>query len=685
MLLKKYLFITACSAVMLMSCKSRTTETTMSEENKQEEFQWQIDRFADAKILRYKVEGFEQLSLKQKELIYYLSQAALCGRDITWDQNYKYNLVVRKTLETIYTQYSGDTTLTDWKEFEVYLKRVWLAGGIHHHYSMDKFEPGFSQAFFTDHLNITESLPLLEGQTKEEFINFISDIIFNNKIAAKRVLLDTSYDVVAESATNLYEGVTKDEAVQYYESNYDLTHPQAPEWGLNTKLEKQDNKIIEKIYKLGGMYSAAIEKILHWLSKAETVAENEQQRLVISKLIEYYKSGDVKIFDDYNILWVKDTASAIDFVNGFIEVYGDPIGRKGTWESVVNIKNVEATKRTQLLSDNAQWFEDHSPIDDKFKKGEVKGITAKVINVAMLGGECHPTSPAGINLPNNGWIRKEYGSKSVTLDNIMFAIDQSKAKSGTYDEFCYSDEELQRAKQHAYLARILHVDMHECLGHGSGQFNEGVTKDDLKSYYSTIEEARADLFALYYTMDEKLIDIGLMDNLEPGKAEYDSYIRGGLMLQLKLIELGKDIEESHMRNRQLISKWVYEKGAPENVISKEVKNGKTYFVINDYMKLRSLFGELLKEIQRIKSEGDIAAAADLVETYGVKVDLDLHKEVLARYEKLDLASFPGFANPRMVPMYENDKLIDVTLDYTESYSEQMLRYSEEYSLLPLQN
>jgi dipeptidyl-peptidase III len=648
-------------------------------------FSWEIDRFADAKILRYKVPGFEELSLQQKELLYYLSEAALCGRDIIWDQNYKYNLMLRNLFEKIYSSFEGDKNSVDWLAFETYLKRMWLANGIHHHYSMDKFEPQFSKQFLNHELQQIVSESLIQGMSKNEFIDFVSEIIFNPEIASKRVILDSDVDVVAKSANNLYEGVTTDEAVEFYKSNFDSKSAQAPEWGLNSKLMKENNTIFEKIYKLGGMYSDAILKIVENLQKAEPLAENEFQKNVISKLIEYYKDGDVKTFDAYNILWVKDTTSLVDFVNGFIEVYGDPLGRKGTWESVVNFKNVEATKRSVILSNNAQWFENNSPINDEFKKKEVVGVTAKVINIVMLGGDCYPTTPIGINLPNNAWVRKEYGSKSVTIDNVMYAYDMSSQSSGALEEFAYSDEEIERAKKYGFIAHNLHVDMHECLGHGSGQQKQGVTSEALKTYYSTIEEARADLFALYYTMDEQLIELGLIETLEVGKAEYDSYIRAGLMTQLKRIEFGKDIEESHMRNRQLIVKWVYEKGKAANVIEKKMKDGKTYFVVNDYHKLRALFGKLLAEVQRIKSEGDYDAAKYLVESFGVEVDTNIHREVLSRFEKLDIPSFSGFVNPIMLPIYDNGKLIDVKLDFSESYVSQMLRYSTEYSFLPLFN
>jgi len=670
-------FFAACQAPQPKEEKPVTDTTIMAEK---ETFNWQSDRFADFRILRYQVPGFEKLSLKQKELVYYLSQAGLCGRDILYDQNHKYNLLLRRTLEAIYQNFEGDRSSEDFKQFEVYLKEIWFANGLHHHYSTDKFEAKFSQSFFDEQLNIIaeEKLPASKNEIKEK----LTDLIFDNSVDAKRVNLAKGTDLIEGSANNLYEGVTQKEAEDFYAEITDPKDEKPVSHGLNSKLLKENGVIKEEVYKLGGLYSDAIEKIIYWLEKAETVAENEQQKLVISTLIEYYKTGNLKTFDDYSISWVKDTSSLVDFVNGFIEVYGDALGRKATWESVVNFKDIEATKRTEIISNNAQWFEDNSPVDPRFKKAEVKGVTAKVITAVNLGGDCFPATPIGINLPNSAWVRKEYGSKSVTIENITYAYDQASKGSAFLPEFAFNEEEIKRAKEFGFLGGNLHTDLHECLGHGSGQTLPGILDDALGSYYSTIEEARADLFALYYLMDEKMIEIGLIPSLEVAKAEYDGYIRNGMMTQLKRIELGKDIEESHMRNRQLVAKWVFEKGKNENIIEKKVKEGKTFFVVNDYIKLRNLFGQLLAEIQRIKSEGDFSAAEKLVEEYAVKVDPELHKEVLERFEKLDLPSYSGFINPILTPVDKDGKITDISIEYPENYAEQMLYYSKNYSYLP---
>ncbi len=646
-------------------------------------FQYQTEQFADIKILRYQVPEFEELNLKQKTLIYYLSEAAHCGRDILFDQNNKYNLTIRKTLDAIVKTYSGEKNCKEYEQFITYAKRVWFSNGIHHHYSMDKFLPEFDEEFFGELLAETDvdALPMNPGETLEEFMMRLLPVIFDADVAAKRVVLNPDVDIIQASANNYYEGVTQKEVEDFY-AGMDKGNPEQPiSVGLNSKLVKENGKLVEKVWKVGGMYSPAIEKIVYYLEKALPFADSELQRRSLEKLIEFYTTGNLHTFDEYSILWVQDTDAHVDVVNGFIEVYGDALALKASWESVVNFKNIEATKRTQIISDNAQWFEDNSPVDSRFKKTKVKGVSAKVITVAMLGGDCHPATPIGINLPNAEWIRKHHGSKSVTIDNITYAYHQSSLKSGMIEEFAYSNEEIERARQHGYLGGNLHTDLHECLGHGSGQLLPGVGMDALKNYHSTLEEARADLFALYYMMDEKMVELGLMPSLETAKAEYDGYIRNGLLTQLTRIEEGKDIEESHMRNRQLIAKWVFEKGAGKAVITKEQKEGKTYFVVNDYLALRQLFGDLLAEVQRIKSEGDFDAGKALVEQYGVKVDKELHQEVLARFKKLNLAPYAGFINPDYELVEENGKIIDVKISYPDDFMLQMLQYGEKYSFL----
>ncbi|WP_461629950.1 dipeptidyl-peptidase 3 family protein [Labilibaculum euxinus] len=647
-------------------------------------FQYQTEQFADIKILRYQVPGFEELSLSQKELIYYLAEAARCGRDILFDQNNKNNLSIRRTLEAIAKSYDGDRESDEFKSFLVYAKRVWFSNGIHHHYSMDKFMPEFSEEYFGELLSNTnyELLPLLEGEDVVGLLTRLVPVLFDEDVDAKRVVLNPELDLIKDSANNYYEGVCEKEAEDFY-AKMEKGDPERPiSAGLNSKLMKENGELIEKTWKVGGMYSEAIEKIVFWLEKAIPVADSELQRESLVKLVEFYKTGDLKAFDEYSILWVKDLDAHVDVVNGFIEVYGDALAIKGSWESIVNFKDIEATKRAVIISDSAQWFEDHSPVDERFKKKEVKGVSAKVITVAMLGGDCHPATPIGVNLPNAEWIRKEHGSKSVTIDNITHAYHQSSLKSGMIDEFAYSKEEVARAKEHGYLGGNLHTDLHECLGHGSGQLLPGVGMDALKNYHSTLEEARADLFALYYMMDPKMVDLGLMPGLEVAKAEYDGYIRNGLITQLTRIDLGKEIEESHMRNRQLIAKWVFEKGESDKVIVKVQEEGKTYYVVNDYLKLRILFGDLLKEVQRIKSEGDFEAGKRLVEDYAVKVDVELHKEVKERFEKLNLAAYAGFINPDYHPVYEEGKIVDVRISYPMDFMEQMLEYGERYSFLP---
>ncbi len=661
---------------------------TGCKEDKQEKpsFKWNIDQFADLRIMRYQIPAFDSLSLNQKILVYYLSQAALCGRDIIYDQNFKYNLAIRRTLEAIYQGYNGNRTNPDWDQFMIYLKRVWFSNGIHHHYSSDKITPGFSRDYFAQLIYNTPeaNLPKDLG-SKEELVSVLSKIIYDPAVAAKKVNQTPGIDMIKASTVNFYEGLTQAEAEKFYSKLQNPKDQTPVSYGLNSKLVKEKGKIFEKVWKVGGMYSPAIEKIVFWLEKATSVAENENQKKTIETLIEYYKTGDLKKFDEYNILWVSDLESKVDFVNGFIENYEDPLGYKATWESVVNFKDVEATKRTEIISANAQWFEDNSPIDKEFKKDAVKGVSAKVITVATLGGECYPSTPIGINLPNSDWIRKTHGSKSVTMDNITHAYDQSAIGNGFMEEFAWSKEEIELNAKYGHLAGNLHTDLHECLGHGSGQLAPGVKGDELKNYGSALEEARADLFALYYIMDPKMVELGIMPTLDVAKTEYSNYIRNGLMTQLTRIESGKNIEQAHMRNRQLISRWCLERGQLDNVIEKKEVAGKTYFVVNDFQKLRSLFGELLKEIQRIKSTGDFEAGKSLVENYGVVVDPDLHKQVLERYARLNLAPYGGFINPNLIPVMEADKIIDIKVDYPDDYLKQMLEYSQKYSYLPTFN
>ncbi len=658
-------------------------------ENKNDDFKYFTEQFADSKILRYQVPGFENLSLQQKKLVYYLSQAALCGRDITYDQNFKSNLLIRNTLETIYQNFNGDRSSADYKKFVIYLKRVWFCNGIHHHYSTDKFFPEFSQDYFAAIVNQTkaESLPLAKGQSKEQFLKELTPLLFQPDVAPKRVSLDPDSDLVLSSASNFYEGVNQKEAEEFYSTMKEKAKKNKQDtlisFGLNSKLVKTNGRIIEKTYKVGGLYSRAIEQIVIWLEKALTVTETPEQNDAVKKLIAYYRSGDLATWDKYNIAWVKDLNSLVDFVNGFIEVYGDPMAMKGSWESIVNFKDVEATKRTEILSRNAQYFEDISPVAPEFKKDKVKGISAKVITVALLGGECHPTTPIGINLPNANWIRKEYGSKSVTIDNITNAYDQASKGNGFLQEFAYSKEEIERAGEYGHLAGNLTTDLHECLGHGSGQLNKGVGADALKNYHSTIEEARADLFALYFIIDPVLGKFGLVPNDEVGKAEYDSFIRNGLMTQLVRIQPGKTIEESHMRDRALIARWVFEKGTNDKIIEQVTRDGKTYYVINNYKALREKFGELLKIVQRITSEGDYNAAKELVEAYAVQVDPVLHKEVLARYEKLNIAPYTGFINPEYTLVKDGETITDVKITFPDDFATQMLQYAKNFSFLPV--
>ena len=671
----------ACAAFALLTACSGS-KTTTAEADK---FDYTVEQFADLQILRYRVPGFENLSLQQKELVYYLTEAALQGRDILFDQNGKYNLRIRRTLEAVYTGYKGDKNTPDFKAMEVYLKRVWFSNGIHHHYGSEKFVPGFAPEFFKEAMLSVDAstLPLAEGQTVEQLCDELFPVIFDPAVMPKRVNQAAGEDLVLTSACNYYDGVTQKEAEDFYNAMKDPKDEMPVSYGLNSRLVKENGKIQEKIWKVGGLYGQAIDKIVYWLKKAEGVAENPEQKAVIAELIKFYETGDLKTFDEYAILWVKDLNSLVDFVNGFTESYGDPLGMKASWESLVNFKDMEATHRTEIISGNAQWFEDHSPVDKQFKKDEVKGVSAKVITAAILAGDLYPATAIGINLPNSNWIRSHHGSKSVTIGNITDAYNKAAHGNGFNEEFVYSDAELQLIDKYADLTGELHTDLHECLGHGSGKLLPGVDPDALKAYGSTIEEARADLFGLYYVADPKLVELGLTPNEDAYKAEYYTYLMNGLMTQLVRIEPGNNVEEAHMRNRQLIARWVFEKGAADKVVELVKKDGKTYVVVNDYEKLRALFGELLSEIQRIKSTGDYQGAHDLVENYAVKVYPALHAEVLERYKKLNLAPYKGFVNPKYEAVVDAaGKITDVKVTYDEGYAEQMLRYSKDYSNLP---
>ena len=673
------------TAIAFTACTGNKTASP----EKAQSFSYEVDKFADLQILRYQVPGFESLTLNQKQLLYHLSQAAIMGRDILFDQNCRYNLAVRRTLEAITENYKGDRSSADYKAMEVYLKRVWFSNGIHHHYGEEKFVPGFSEEFFVSAVKGLDpnAVPVRDGQTVDQFLAELVPVIFDPSVLSKRTVQSGDQDLILASANNYYGGgITQHEVEAFYDKMKDPKDETPISYGLNSRLVKEDGKIVEKVWKVGGLYTQAIEKIVAELQLAVPFAENENQKKVIETLISYYKTGDLKEFDAYAVLWVKDTVSEVDFINGFTETYGDPLGMKASWESTVNFVNKEATKRTIVISNNAQWFEDNSPVDSRFKKKEVKGVSAKVITVAMLGGDCYPATPIGINLPNADWIRKDHGSKSVTIENITEAYDKASQGSGFNEEFVWSDKEREAIKTYGFLTDNLHTDLHECLGHGSGQLLPGVASDALKAYSSTLEETRADLFGLYYIADPKLVELGLVPDAEAYKAEYYKYIMNGLMSQLVRIELGKSVEEAHMRNRQLIAKWAFEQGKADNVIELKKKEGKTYVVVNDYAKLRELFGKLLAEVQRIKSEGDFAAGKQLVEDYAVKVDPELHAEVLKRYAALNLAPYKGFVNPVM-KLVKNEKgeVTDVTLDYTEGYTQQMVRYGKEYSFLPTYN
>lgn len=642
---------------------------------------WIVDRFDDIKVIRYEVPGFEQLPLEEKELIYYLSEAAKCGRDILFDQNCPVNLPVRRTLEVVYENYQGDRTLAEWLALEKYLKKVWFANGIHHHYSNDKFVPEFTEGYLLD---VIETIPEEKFGSLNPLRGDVCRAIFDPALYKTRLNQKAGDDLLLTSSSNYYHNVSQAEAEAFYAgvAAADAGNPEPVSYGLNSQLVKDDTgRIYERVWKLGGMYSPAIEKIVYWLEKAQAVAA-EPQKTNIEALISYYKTGDLKEFDRYNIGWVKDTVSNVDFVNGFIEDYGDPLGRKASWEANVNFMDTEACHRTEIISDNAQWFEDHSPVAEAYRKPVVKGVSAKVITVAMLGGDCYPATPIGINLPNADWIRKEYGSKSVTIDNITYAYDMAAHGNGFNEEFVLRAEDRERMDKYGKLADDLHTDLHECLGHGSGQLAPGVKGGELKSYGSTLEEARADLFGLYYLGDPKLVELGLIPSLDVAKAGYAKYILNGMMTQLARIEPGKNVEESHMRNRKLICEWCYERGKADNVIEMVKENGKTYAVVNDFDKLRELFGEMLREVQRIKSEGDYEAGHKLVEQYAVTVDPQLHKEVRDRYYALNIEPYGGFVNPEYELVEKDGKIVDVKISYPANYVEQMIGYAKDYSFLP---
>jgi dipeptidyl-peptidase-3 len=661
--------------------KPETTE-------KPEDFRFLLEQFADLKILRYQVPGFSSLTLRQKSFIYYLSQAALSGRDIIYDQNYRYNLAIRRTLEHIVLNYKGDRNTPDYEAFMVYVKRVWFSNGIHHHHSKDKFFPAISRATFLKFIEESgrEGLPLKPGQSPEDFCSEIAEIIFNPDIAPKGVCQDQGKDLLTHSSVNFYEGLTEKEALDYYRkmdkeaSNEDSSSRIS--FGLNSKLVKSNGRISEIPYRIGGLYSEAIEQIIYWLGKAADYAENGLQQKTIETLISYYQTGDLKTWDATNVMWVNNHETEVDFINGFIENYSDPLGLKATWESLVSYKDMEASKRSGIISANAQWFEDHSPVDPRFRKKEVRGVSAQAINAAQLGGDCYPSSPIGINLPNADWIRKQHGSKSVTIENITLAHEKAALGNGMLEEFAFDEEEIQLAKKYGSLAGSLHTDLHECLGHGSGQLMPGTKGDELKNYGSPLEEARADLFALYYIADPKMTELQLFDTEDVFRAAYNAYIRNGLITQLTRIGPGNNIEQAHMRSRQLIAAWCYDKGREFNVIEFRKKGNKTFVKINSYAGLRALFGELLAEIQRIKSTGDYEAGRDLIENYGVKVNPELHREVLERFSALNIAPYGGFINPVFVPVMQENEITDVIPEYPDSFTVQMLQYSDRYSFLP---
>ena len=654
-------------AATMVSCADKAAENG--------DFKYLLDEFADVKVMRYQVPGWDALTLQQKEYVYHLSEAAKYGRDIIWMQNCKYNLDIRKMLENALLNYKGDKTSDEYMKLEAYAKRVFFSNGIHHHYAEDKFIPECSQEYFQS---------VMESVGEKERFAALKAVIFDPAVLPQRKSTDKTGDIVAESAVNFYEGVTKAEVEKFYAKMVDPTDKTPVSYGLNSRVVKgADGTIYEDVYKVGGLYGPALEKIIAELEKASAVAENQTQKEYIADLVSYYKSGDLKLWDEYNIKWVNDTLGTVDFVNGFVEDYNDPLGRKATWEGLVNFKDSEASKRAELISDNAQWFEDHSPVDGRFKKKEVKGVTAKVINVAVLAGDCYPAAPIGINLPNADWIRREHGSKSVTIANLTSAYSKAAQESpkNLLGEFAWSEEDIEFEKKYGDLTNDIHTDLHECLGHGSGQLLPETSPNALGEYSSTLEEARADLFGLYYMADPKLVELGILPDMEAYKAQYSSYIRNGIFTQFNRIEFGKKNTEAHMQNRKLIADWCYEKGLADNVIEKKVRDGKTYFIVNDHEALRGLFGELLAEVQRIKSEGDFAAGKALVEKYAVNIDPELHREVLDRYASLGLKPYGGFINPDIVPVEKGGKVVDYKIVYNDNYLEQMLQYGQKYSAL----
>ena len=677
----KKLFLIAMTAAVFASC-GKKQETTNLYTPDPETFDYVVDAFADMQVMRYRVTGIESLTLKQQELLYYLSEAALCGRDIIWDQNGKDHLQIRRVLEAVYTS-NVDKTTDDFKAFEIYLKRAWVSNGIHHHYSGAKFVPEFSQPWFEEAFGALapEVLPLKEGQSAAELLAMMNGYLFDPTVAPLHKNQAAGVDLLATSSSNYYQGVSQKEAEDFYNAMKDPNDAEPIMFGMNSKLVKgEDGVIYEDTYKIGGLYSDAMEKIVYWLEKALTVTENEAQHAALEKMIEFYRSGDLKDFDEYAKLWVKDTESLIDYVCCYTESYGDPLGYKSSWEALINFKSLEATERTKKISDNAQWFEDNSPIDPQFKKEEVKGVSAKVIIAAMCGGDCYPTPPLGINLPNSNWIRAVHGSKSVTIDNISEGRAASTKGSGFTEEFSWSATEVELLNKYKLMTDNLHTDLHECLGHGSGKLAPGVDPDALGAYGAVIEETRADLFGLYYVADQKMVDLGILPDMEAYKAQYYAYIQNGLMTQTTRIKLGDNIEQTHMRNRQLISKWVIEKG--NGVVEVKERDGKYFVVVNDYEALRGLFGDLLREIQRIKSTGDFEAAKAMVETYAITIDPELHAQILERYEALNLYPYNGFVNPVFIPSFdENGAFTGLSIDYTEGYAEQHLRYSRDYSFL----
>jgi len=661
--------------------KSESTSTETKDE-----FKYFVDQFEDMRVLKYKLPAFEELSLQQKKFIYYLSEAALSGRDILWDQNFRYNLQIRKTTEAIIASYSGDKERAEYKSFITWAKRMFFVNGIHHHYSSDKLKPGITIEYFISLMKgvPSENLPLLAGQSVENLISVLVPVLFDEKLYAKKVELKAGVDMITESASNFYSGVTQKEVEKFYASKIMADDRRPVSHGLNSQVLKIDGVVAENVYKSGGKYGAAIDKIVLWLEKAIVVAETENQKTELNLLIEFYKSGDLKVWDEYNIAWAKNTGTMVDYINGFIENYEDPLGMKATWESVVEYTDVEATRRTRIITANAQWFEDNSPVQSEYKKEKVTGVAAKVINVAMLGGDCYPASPLGINLPNANWIRKEIGSKSVTLANITKAHDITSQGNGFLEEFAVDKAEVSRIRKYETSADALHTDLHECVGHASGKLGEGTDPNALKNYASALEEARADLFALYFMMDKKIIELGLLPDEDAALASYDTYLRNGLLTQIVRVKPGKEIEEAHMRNRSAVSHWVYEKGKVQNVVEFIKRGNKTFVKINDYRRLQSLFGDLLREVQRIKSEGDYEAGQRLIEDFGVKVDPVLHHEILERYAKLNLAPYTGFVNPMLIPAYDkNGVMTDVKVEYAEGYLEQMMYYGKNYSFLSL--